>query len=313
MANSPRLTMPSTSSTTLLFSTGLASAHLLTQKPANRRSLKISMLAGTVSGCFAMAPYVTMVPPGARSLARARAGLPPTQLSASLTAPSPPPPPPPVRAECEVHPRTRAGRSKPLDCASASVTTRRSSALKAAVSACVLRARTTATLGMRHFRASCRAARPTPELAPFCTNQALPRSPPALSLPALLALALALAFAFASVFPPPASGPVPASGDATNDGTKSTSIRHAVTGFTLTPATSAAASPAPSTLITSASATCRCVRHVPSPVRRGITQSPLRTELAPEPAATTSKTPSLPGTAEGEGVPRADVKAGSEA
>jgi hypothetical protein len=54
------------------------------------------------------------------------------------------------------------------------------------------------------------------------------------------------------------------------------------------------------------------VRHVPKPVEEFITQSPLETVFMDEPMERTSKEPSLPPTAEGEGVPRREVKGGRE-
>lgn len=92
--------------------------------------------------------------------------------------------------------------------------------------------------------------------------------------------------------------------------TKSLSRRQAVTGFTDTVATCEAVRPVLSTRTTADSSTCRCVRHVPSPPRRGITQSPGAAVLTLEPAAITSKQASLPGTALGAGVESAVVKGG---
>ena len=54
------------------------------------------------------------------------------------------------------------------------------------------------------------------------------------------------------------------------------------------------------------------VRHVPKPVEDVITQSPLETLFMDEPMERTSKEPSLPPTADGEGVPRREVKRGLE-
>lgn len=68
-----------------------------------------------------------------------------------------------------------------------------------------------------------------------------------------------------------------------------------------------------STFMTFSDGICRFVRHVPSPVRLGITQSPFVNPFALDPAETTSKTPSLPGTAEGWEVPRSVFKDGKEA
>ena len=136
------------------------------------------------------------------------------------------------------------------------------------------RFRITAMLWICHCRPSWIAARPTPELAPFWMNQS----------PALPSRWM-----------------------------KSVSMRHAVTGFTPTVATCSGRSPCFSTLSTLSSSICRCVLHVPSPVYFAITQSPfLMSDLMPEPVLRTSKHPSLPGTAEGWGVPRVLVKGGSD-
>ncbi len=52
------------------------------------------------------------------------------------------------------------------------------------------------------------------------------------------------------------------------------------------------------------------MRHVPSPVARGITQSPCFTDLTAEPVARTSKHASFPGTALGDEVDREFVNGG---
>lgn len=127
--------------------------------------------------------------------------------------------------------------------------------------------RTIATLGMPQRLANCSTALPTALLAPFSTTQLLPLSP-----------------------------------SSARNSTNPSNNRHAVTGFTVTAATCAGVKPVGSTRTTVLSSTWACVRHVPSPTPRGVTQSPRFTVLACPPAARTSKHPSLPGTVPGRGV-----------
>lgn len=85
-------------------------------------------------------------------------------------------------------------------------------------------------------------------------------------------------------------------------------MRYAEHGFTATVATWRGVRFCGLTFIrASADDAMACVRQVPKPVLAGITQSPLEREVEGDGLERTSKTPSLPGSAEGEGVPRARV------
>lgn len=97
------------------------------------------------------------------------------------------------------------------------------------------------------------------------------------------------------------------------------SMAYAVHGFTLTVAACTALMPCRSSSLrrrNEPAGACMCVRHVPAPGPRMITQSPLRkggksgSGEAEEPALRTSASPSLPGTAEGLVVEREVVNGG---
>lgn len=76
----------------------------------------------------------------------------------------------------------------------------------------------------------------------------------------------------------------------------------------LTVATCAADSPSLFTLNSLSASATACVRHVPNCVDAGMTQSPF--SKLEDPGLTTSKTPSLPGRAEGSGVPIRELNSG---
>src|ERR1700737_284299 len=92
---------------------------------------------------------------------------------------------------------------------------------------------------------------------------------------------------------------------------KSRSMRYAVHGFTDTVPTCTGFNPSLfSILSTCFSSASACVRHVPKPVLRMITQSPFCNPFMADPTEVTRKEPSLPATALGRVVPRREVKGG---
>ncbi|KAH0495543.1 hypothetical protein TgHK011_009086 [Trichoderma gracile] len=129
------------------------------------------------------------------------------------------------------------------------------------------------------------AALPTPELAPFWMNHApLPTSSGRIPSPLLM----------------PALGPY------------ALRMRYAVLGFTEMVAACVARSPSLLIFKTSSMSATACVLHVPNWAPAGMTQSPLCTGSDESPVATTSKTPSFPGIADGLDVPMREVKLGWE-
>jgi len=83
-----------------------------------------------------------------------------------------------------------------------------------------------------------------------------------------------------------------------------------VQGFTLTCAACVGVSPSLLILRSVSASTSAWVLQVPKPDDAGSTQSPFSRPVELEPVETTSKTPSLPGTAAGGWVPSSEVKVG---